>query len=252
MKHIKKWIAAAGVGLVLMTATVAALPAAAAETAAVQVQRGGIGQSAEYLAQALGVTADELEAAKQTAYQAALDQALAQGLITQEQAGTIQAHAEAAGRLSSRYLRSFTSGDPAIDLDALLAEALGVTTDQLAAARVEAQNLALAAAVESGRITQEQADQARAQQALKSYMQEQGLQTQIQTLYENLVKQAVQAGVITQEQADTLLSSQRSFGGHHGRGGMRMPGTRNFQTPDSSSSSPSRYFQLPAVTGSDL
>lgn len=113
----------------------------------------------------------------------------------------------------------------------LVGEALGVTTDQLAAARSR-RRISLAAAVESGRITQEQADQARAQQALKSYMQEQGLQTQIQTLYENLVKQAVQAGVITQEQADTLLSSQRSFGGHHGRGGMRMPGTRNFQTPE--------------------
>lgn len=43
MKHIKKWIADLAL-VVLMTATVAALPAAAAETAAVQVQRGGIGQ----------------------------------------------------------------------------------------------------------------------------------------------------------------------------------------------------------------
>jgi polyhydroxyalkanoate synthesis regulator phasin len=237
MKHIKKWIAAAGVGLVLMTATVAALPAAASDTAVVQVQRGGIGQSNEYLAQALGVSADELEAAKQTAYQAALDQALAQGLLTQEQADAIAERAATSGRLSSRYLRGFTSGDAAIDVNALLAEALGITTDELTAARSEAQDLALAAAVEEGRITQEQADQLKARQALQTFLGEQGFDAELQALYQRFVQQAVQAGVITQEQADTLLSQQGSFHGMRGFGGMRgraghlhgMPGT---QTPD--------------------
>jgi transcriptional regulator with XRE-family HTH domain len=287
MKNIKKWMATAGVGLAVMMLTAVALPGASADTVSAPAwqatapgsgstqtdqattpefrtapaQRGDRvgGASDEYLAQALGVSADELEAAKQTAYQAALDQALAQGLITQEQADAIAERSSAAGRLSSRYLRGFTGSDgSSIDMDALLAEALGVTTDELAAARVEAQELALAAAVEAGSITQEQADQMKAEQALKTYLDEQGLQDQVRSLYENLVNQAVQAGVITQEQADSILSSQRSFGGmrgfdgFHGRGGMRMPGMRGSQAPDSSSSSPSRYFQPPAVTGSDL
>jgi hypothetical protein len=179
------------------------------------------GASDEYLAQALGVSADELEAAKQTAYQAALDQALAEGMITQAQADAIQERSNAAGRLSSRYLRGFTSSDgSSIDVDALLADALGVTADELSAARTEARSLALAAAVEAGTITQEQADQQQAEQALKTYLDEQGYQAQVRTLYENLIQQAVQAGVITQEQADTLLSDSNGLGHLDGMRGI--------------------------------
>ncbi|HSN75310.1 MAG TPA: hypothetical protein VL334_09545 [Anaerolineae bacterium] len=254
MKNIKKWMAAAGVGLAVMMLTAVALPIASADTVSAPVwqattpgtgstqtdqastpeartapaQRSGRvdGASDEYLAQALGVSADELEAAKQTAYQAALDQALAQGLITQEQADAIAERSSAAGRLSSRYLRGFTGSDgSSVDVDALLADALGVTADELSAARTEARSLALAAAVEAGTITQEQADQQQAEQALKTYLDEQGYEAQVHTLSENLVQQAVQAGVITQEQADTFLSESnglghfdglRGFGGGHG------------------------------------
>jgi hypothetical protein len=232
MKSMKKWMAVAGVGLALMALTAAALPVAAADTVAAPAAHGvgvrGGGVDDENLALALGVTADELEAAKQTAYQAAIDQAVAEGLITQAQADAIAERAATSGRLSSRYLRDFVgSGDSAIDVDALLADALGVTTDELAAARSEAQSLALAAAVEAGDITQEQADQMQAEQALKTYLDEQGYETQVQSLYENMVQQAVQAGVITQEQADAILSDSHGFGlfgargARGGHGGMR-------------------------------
>lgn len=235
MKNMKKWIAAASVGMALMALTVAALPAAAASTVAAPAAHGvglrGGAADDEYLAQALGVTADELETAKQTAYQAAIDQALAEGLITQAQADAIQERSSTAGRLSSRYLRGFTgAADSTIDVDALLAEALGVTTDELAAARTEAQSLALAAAVEAGDITQEQADQIAAEQALKTYLDEQGYETQVQALYASLVQQAVDAGVITQAQADTILSNSHGFGlfggGRGGHGGRGMGGPR--------------------------
>ena len=59
----------------------------------------------------------------------------------------------------------------------------------------------------------------KAEQALKTYLSDQGLQTQMQTLYENAVKQAVTAGVITQAQADAILANQGAFGkfgGMHG------------------------------------
>ena len=262
MKKAKRWMAVAGASLAVLMLLVVALPVAADTTvAAPAAHRGGPvggGASDEYLAEALGITADELQTAQQTANEAAIDQALAQGLITQAQADALKEQSGQFDRGGRGFHGFFGMDDTTIDMNALLAEALGVTTDELAAARVEAQDLALAAAVEAGRITQEQADQMKAEQALRTYMQEQGLQTQVQTLYENLVNQAVQAGVITQEQADTLLSNQRSFGGmrgfdgFHGRGGMRMPGMRVSQTPDSSTSSPSRYFQPPTVTGSDL
>ncbi len=260
MKIAKRWMAVAGASLAVLMLLVVALPVAADTTvAAPTAHRGGPmggGASDTYLAEALGITADELQTAQQAANEAAIDQALAQGLITQAQADALKASSDTFGRGGRGFHGFLGADDSAIDMDALLAEALGITTDELAAARVEAQDLALAAAVEAGSITQEQADQMKAEQALKTYLDEQGLQDQVRSLYENLVNQAVQAGVLTQEQADTLLSNQRSFGGmrgfdgFHGRGGMRMPGMRGSQTPDSSS--PSRFFQPPAVTGSDL
>ncbi len=262
MKKAKKWMTAAGVGLAVLMLIVVALPVAADTTVAAPVaHRSGPmgGGSDTYLAEALGITADELQTAQQTANEAAIDQALAQGLITQAQADALKERSGMSGRFDGRMPHGmFGLADDAIDMNALLADALGITSDELSAARSEAQDLSLAAAVEAGRITQEQSDQMKAQQALQTYMQEQGFWDQVRSLYENFVQQAVQAGVITQEQADTILSNQDTFGGmrgfdsFHGRGGMRMPGMRGLQAPDSSSSSPSRYIQPPVVTGSDL
>lgn len=245
--------------MTVLALTVVALPAAAdtAVTAPAQ-HRGGIagGVSNEYLAQALGVTAEELETAKQTAYQAAVDQALAKGLITQEQADAIAERGSTAGRLSRRYLRAITgSDDSSIDVNALLADALGITADELDAARAEAQNLALAAAVEEGRITQEQADQWKAKQALRTYLDEQGFQTETRSLYETMVQQAVEAGVITQEQADAILSS--GFGGMHGFGGGHrgtrgFGGMRGFQSPSTDSATPSGISFPSGMFGSSL
>ena len=154
------------------------------------------------------------------------------------------------------------AGDTAIDQDALLADALGITTDELQAARVKAQDLALAQAVTDGQITQEQADQMKADQALKTYLDDQGLQTQMQTLYANAVKQAVTAGVITQAQADAILANQGKFGGMHGfdgfggRGGMHgRGGMRGLEAPDTTApnnTTPSGLFQGGATSGSNL
>lgn len=237
MKKAKKWMAVAGASLAVLMLLVVALPAAADTTvAAPAAHRGGPmggGFDDTYLAEALGITAAELQTAQQTANEAAIDQALAQGLITQAQADALKERSDMFGRGGHGF---FGLGDSAIDMNALLAEALGISTDELAAARVEAQDLALAAAVEAGNITQEQADQMKAQQALKSYLEEQGFDDQVQTLYERLVQQAVQAGVITQEQADAILGNSgrfggmRDFDGFHGRG-MRMPGMRGLQSP---------------------
>ena len=82
----------------------------------------------------------------------------------------------------------------------------------------------------------------KAHQALQDYLNKQGLQDKIRSLYEQAVKDAVQAGVITQEQADQILSNavggfgMRGFGdggfpgmggrGHGGRGFGARPGRR--------------------------
>mgnify|MGYP000996587109 FL=1 len=156
---------------------------------------GGFGHSGsrdggdEYLAEALGITVEELQAARETAYAAYLADAVAAGEITQAQADEL---------LARQRLSSY------IDHEALVAEALGLSVDELEAALAGGQSLS-------------------------DLMTAQGLtaetlQTALQTAYEAAIARAVADGVITQAQADAYLSASPNFGlfgGHHGFGGGR-------------------------------
>lgn len=157
-------------------------------------QPGGFGHSGsrggdEYLAEALGITVEELQAARETAYAAYLADAVAAGDITQAQADEL---------LARQRLSSY------IDHKALVAEALGLSVKELEAALAGGQSLS-------------------------DLMTAQGLtaetlQTAIQTAYEAAIARAVADGVITQAQADAYLSASPNFGlfgGHHGFGGGR-------------------------------
>ncbi|MCO6450089.1 MAG: hypothetical protein J5I90_04800 [Caldilineales bacterium] len=233
MKLTKKWIGGlAATAAVLAFAAVGAI--AAPQIASAHGGPGGMGgrggfgiagpQAADddYLAEALGITSEELQAAHQQAAEAAIDQAVADGLITQAQADALKERQGAFGLMGKGlHLRFF--GSDTIDMKALLADALNISVDELQAAQTEAKDAAVAAAVEAGRITQEQADQMKAMQNLQEYLQEQGLQDNVRSLYSDAIQGAVDAGVITQEQADQLLSNTgRGFGGMRGFG--RMPG----------------------------
>ena len=91
---------------------------------------GGVSQ--EELAAALGVTTDELTAAYEKANQAALEKAVADGLITQAQADELQQNGQSfpfGGRWSGWLSQK------GIDYEALLADALGISVDELQAAR---------------------------------------------------------------------------------------------------------------------
>ncbi|GIV78433.1 MAG: hypothetical protein KatS3mg050_2827 [Litorilinea sp.] len=106
-----------------------------------------------------------------------------------------------------------------IDFQALLAEQLGITVDELQTAQDEAFASLLAQAVEDGLLTQEQADQIQARHALRRYLDESNLQERLRAVYEETIQQAVEEGVITQEQADQILSqSGPGFGFGFGRG----------------------------------
>lgn len=267
MTNLKKWMAGAGAGLALLTVTAVALPIASANTqVAAPVQqttapgsgstqtpntttpttpkattpgtttpnerpalghRGGPGADGDYLAQALGITTDQLAAAQQKASEAAIDQALAAGRITQEQADALKARLSTDGfGRGARGLRGVN-----MDGDQLLADALGISVAELDAAKTEARQLGMDAAVADGSITQEQADTMQAREALKQYMEDQDYSGKSQALFEETVQQAVQAGVITQAQADSILASghgpmggRGGMGGHGGRGGFRGAG----------------------------
>lgn len=164
---------------------------------------GGDSGRQENLAEALGITVEELEAAQEQAYAASVADAVAEGLITQEQADQI---------LAMNALKSY------IDRQSILATALGMPVDELDAALAGGQSLA-------DLMTEKGIDAAT-------------LQTNVQTAYEAAVQQAVTDGVITQAQADEVLSGS-NFGlfGHgehgerHGGRGGRHGGGWEFGVP---------------------
>jgi len=166
---------------------------------------GGNGNWLEKLAEALGITVDELEDAQQRAYAASVADAVAAGQITQEQADQI---------LARHALKSY------IDRQAILAAALGMSVDDLEAALADGQSIV-------------------------DLMVEQGidsatLQTNAQSAYGAAVRQAVADGVITQAQADEILAGdgfnlfgRGGFGGHRGGHHGGRGGSHGFVEPSS-------------------
>jgi hypothetical protein len=179
------------------------------------IGRGPDGASDEDLANALGITTDELSAAYEKAGAAAIAQAVEKGLITQAQADELSANGKAfpfGGRGGGLL------GESEIDFNALLAEALGITTDELQTARDQAEQARLDQAVADGQITQEQVDLMQGQRALYA---DQTFVDTMKSAFEAAVQDAVSRGVITQAQADLILEQSASG---MGVPGMRMPG----------------------------
>ena len=223
-------------------------------------------EHSQHLAEALGISVDELDAAQATVAEAAIAQAVADGLITQEQADRM---AERAGDSGGRMPmmggpgRGGSEGS-GIDHEALLASELGISVDELQAAQEEARQAGIDQAVADGNLTAEEADLMQAGHALREYIDheaimedvlgltmdelkaareegvsikdllaEQGLdreaiQEAMQSAHDDAIAQAVADGVITQAQADALSDGEGfggrggifpGAGGHGGRGG---------------------------------
>ncbi|MEA3439823.1 MAG: hypothetical protein U9R58_06040 [Chloroflexota bacterium] len=212
---------------------------------------GRAGGNVELLADALDISIEELEDALERAQLAAIDLALEEGLITQERADMMI--------LRGLGYRGLAGGVKAVDMDALLAEELDISIEQLVEAREQAADAAIDQAVADGLMTPEQADMVRARAALRDYVRQDLLLSQALGLtvddlheareegksisdilseqgvtavevrealvaaHEAAIQQAVEDGVITQEQADQFLN------GAHPMGGFRMPGFPGFR-----------------------
>jgi len=189
-------------------------------------------QGAEHdtaLATALGITVEKLQAAFLAANTEALKQAVSQGLITQAQADQITTNG-----VPNHPMREF--GKPGststLDYDALLANALGITKDALQAAQLKVRDAQLDAAVQSGQLTQAQADLMKARDALMTNAK---FQASMKSAYQAAIQQAVTDGVITQAQADQILKDNPNgfgpggMGGRGGPGGMGGPGRQGGQ-----------------------
>lgn len=151
------------------------------------------------IAEALGVTVEELEAAQDTVQEAMLAQLVEDGVITQEQLDEMlemQALRELAQDIFSRD-----------DAQAVIAEQLGLTVEELAAARDEGTHIAELADAQG--------------------IDLETLMTAVSEARTAAFEQAVADGTLTQEQADLLLSQRGphfGFGGHGGPGGRGMHG----------------------------
>ena len=149
--------------------------------------QGGFGSNIDreaLLADALGITVEELRAAHEQAHLAAVQQAVDEGQITQAQADLMSARIKL---------------ENTIDKEALMAEALGISAEELQTARDEGKSL-------PELMNELELDPAT-------------VRTAMNTAYQDAVQQAVADGVITQEQADVLLSLPALGFGRGGFGG---------------------------------
>ncbi len=240
--------------------------------------RGNPGAQQDALASALGITVAQLQTAEQQASDNAIQQAVTQGLITQDQANNMILRGFGYGGAFEG--RGFGNNN-GIDYNQLLATALGITTQQLQSAQQTALKSVLDQEVANGTLTQDQANLIEAEQALQSYINPNALLAQAlgitteqlqtyrqqgmslsqilsttgktavdvrdaeQAAYQAAIQKAVSDGAITQAQADQVLASgfrgigggfefgPRGFGGHggRGRGGFENFGGRQNTSP---------------------
>ncbi len=233
----------------------------------------------KYLADALGITEEALQAAQQEATKAAIQEAVDQGIITQEQADEMLSNEKGfpGFGFGGRGRPGESQSENTIDYDSFLAEALGITVDELNTAREEAREALQADAIANGDITQEQVDLMEIRQSLSAYLDPNALQAEalgitsdelkayrdegktmedilttvgmtaeayqeaLQSAYETALAKAVSDGVITQEQADLYLANNDKgmpgMGFGPGQGGQGAPPDQN-STDQSASGTP--------------
>ncbi|MFZ6028572.1 MAG: hypothetical protein ACOYYS_12720 [Chloroflexota bacterium] len=155
----------------------------------------GEGKSLEDLAIEQGLSVADYEAKKEAARQAVLEQAVADGAITQEQADAL-----AERRLAGRPTHAGGADSPLRDyMQAALADAFGLTVDELDALEADGKTLKDVAIEQDLSVADYKAKKEAARQAA--------------------LEQAVADGAITQEQADAMQNHTGM--GCGGKGGGR-------------------------------
>lgn len=171
------------------TDTVPALPFGRGGFGGPRGHHGRGGADDATLAEALGVTVEELQAAKEQIQAERLAQAVADGTLTQEQVDNMQA---------MQAVKEY------VDKEAILADVLGLTVEELTAARENGTLHDLLSGIDID----------------PTVMQE-----QMQAALEAAVAEAVAAGDITAEQAaliaEQIANGAGMIGKSGGRGGLR-------------------------------
>lgn len=149
----------------------------------------GIYDKEAYLADALGITVSELDAAKDAVFTAFLDEKVVDETITEEQAADIAA------------VRAYKDS---IDQDAILAEALGISISELNEARDN--TVFYSDLLDELGLTQEE------------------VRSNTRAIVEEMIADAIESSELTEAQAQLLLRRGRGPGGHKGGHGPRGHG----------------------------
>jgi mannitol/fructose-specific phosphotransferase system IIA component len=204
--------------------------------------RGMAGYSSQELAEALGITVEELNSAYQEATENAINQALADGLITEDQAARMLER----GLAFQFHTRGGWLGKSSSDYQVLLADALGISVERLQEAQQQAFLTRIDQAVAAGSLTEEEADFILGQQALFS---NETFRSSMQAAFEAAVQQAVAEGAISQSQADQIISRSQTGPGflnfHGGKSEFGRPGGFGKGMPEDPA------FFTPRTNGSD-
>ena len=236
----------------------------------------------QFLADALEIPLEDLQDAQEAVRIEAIDVALEEGLITEEQAERMKEGRLGRGGGPGLGQPGKPPQDGKIDFDALLADELNISVDELIDAREQARQDGIEQALADGKITEEQLEMMEARKALNEYLdrdailekvlgmsreelkeaqaegkrmpeilEELGLEPgdlrdAMQEAFEDALQEAVDDGVIDEDQAELLKNKDlgvRDHGKPFGPGKRPGPGA-----PGGFDGSPPMRDQSPSDT----
>jgi hypothetical protein len=198
------------------------------------------------LADALGLSVEEVQKARQEAFDSAVELAISNELITAAQAEMLK---ERTPNMGWGMLYNLVGQENAdlIDADSLFAEALNISLEALQEAWQQNLQDKLQNAVETGRLTQAEADAILARRAL---IGDENFQNQLRLGFQAAIQTAVENGKLTEAQGQALQNEmqfefQNRFGRNGGMqsgmfGGARNGGFGGMQTGQGSFGGPGR------------
>lgn len=190
---------AGGLFLAFQTSTAEAATNAISTVSNLVGMKGDI--DPEALAEALGISLDELTEARAVAVENLIDKAVELGFITQDDADELSSEEQVNRRVLHKYFSLAELAE--LKEYQFLLDALNITEEIFEAAVESVQQEKLADAVAEGKLTQEQADAMTGWRALKEDAE---FNAAIKDAYTEAIEEALEDGTITQDQADALLS----------------------------------------------
>ncbi len=171
---------------------------------------GPSGDYAEALAEAFGISVDELHAAQGSVRDARLAEAVDNGMFTEEQAAQMAEHERNGIPIRGRSMGS--------EFQTALAEELNISLDELERAQAQVRKDFIAMGAQSDVISAERVEWMDARYAVREYLKDAQ-----QDAVESAIERALLDGAISSDQADLLRD--RMEGGFPGRGALkRDPG----------------------------